>query len=105
MQSGSPSEVRLVAFTEYSNPEVPIDDVMLLKVGNLYIQFNRAQTYNSETPEAYKDRVTIVEADEYGGNSNMVAALASGEHYLYKFPTDGGRHNTNANNNLILVVI
>lgn len=105
MQSGSPSEVRLVAFTEYSNPEVPIDDVMLLKVGNLYIQFNRAQTYNSETPEEYKDRVTIVEADEYGGNSNMVAALASGEHYLYKFPTDGGRHNTNANNNLILVVI
>ena len=82
VRSGS-REIRLVAFTEYSNPIVPADDIMLLKMGNLYIQYNRAQSYNIETPDAYKDRVTIVEASEYDGKSNMVAALTTGERYIH----------------------
>lgn len=57
------------------------DDVVLIKVGNLYIQYNKAKGYNMDAD--MPDLVTITEATSFDDVSDRLAALAEGERYAY----------------------
>jgi Gametolysin peptidase M11 len=72
---------RIVSFVEYSNPHMHHEDLVQLKCGTLFIQYNRAKGYNVDSSEP--DRVTISEGFVDGGLSKRVASLGSGEKYLY----------------------
>lgn len=70
----NPWNGRLVAFVDY-NVTSP-DDVVLIQVGNLYLQYNRARDFNEGTRE-YANRVVIVSDPPTGSSaSNLEAALA-----------------------------
>jgi hypothetical protein len=72
---------RIVSFVEYSNPGMLHDDVVLLKCGTLFIQYNRAKGYNIDSSEP--DRVTISEGLLDGAPSKRVASLGNGEKYIH----------------------
>ena len=80
---------RIVSFVEYSNPTLLSDDLVLLKCGNLFIQYNRAKGYNIDTSE--RDRVTISEGLVDGALSKRVASLSAGERYQYPNFDSSGR--------------
>jgi hypothetical protein len=61
-----------VSFVDYGNSALRTDDVVLLRVGNLYIQYNRAKGYNIDT--ASPDTVTITHAL---GDNEVSTALAA----------------------------
>jgi hypothetical protein len=73
---------RLVAFVDYLNQDLQEDDAVLLRVGNMYIQYNRAKGYNAES-NANQDEVTITEAEGSGQVSYALAGLSVGESYAY----------------------
>lgn len=79
---------RIVSFVEYSNPNMLRDDLVLLKCGSLFIQYNRAKGYNLDSSEP--DRVTISEGFFDGALSKRVASLGSGEKYRYSNFDDSG---------------
>jgi hypothetical protein len=58
------------------------DDAVLVRVGNMYIQYNRAKGYNAES-NANQDEVTITEAEGSGQVSYALAGLSVGESYAY----------------------
>lgn len=64
---------RLVAFVDYNVTSQ--GDVVLIKVGNLYAQYNRARDFNAGTRE-YANRVVIVSSSQ-SSLSNLEAALAN----------------------------
>jgi hypothetical protein len=70
---------RIVSFVEYSNPYLLHDDLILLKCGMLFLQYNRAKSYNVDASES--DRVTISEGIADGAPSKRVASLGMGEKY------------------------
>ena len=72
---------RLVSFVDYSNAAMLEEDVVLIRVGFLFIQYNRAKDYNVDNPVA--DKVTITEAYADDNFSYALAALAQGETYTY----------------------
>ena len=81
---------RLVAFVDYGDESLHHDDLVLIRVGNLYIQYNRAKGYNinSEKPNT----VTITKAESDNDVSDSVAALLAGESYSYhNYDEDGNR--------------
>jgi hypothetical protein len=73
---------RLVAFVDYLNQDLQEEDAVLVRVGNLYIQYNRAKGYNAET-NANQDKVTITEAEGSDQVSYALAGLSVGESYAY----------------------
>ena len=75
------TQKRIVSFVEYSHPHLRHDDLVLMKCGTLFIQYNRAKGYNIDSSEA--DRVTISEGFVDGALSTRVASLGSGESYHY----------------------
>jgi Gametolysin peptidase M11 len=88
LQSNCSIHFRIVSFVEYGNEAMQLDDVVLLRVGSLYIQYNRAKGYNVDAPEA--NRVTVTEGFVDGGLSVRVASLTAGEHYkLPNFESSG----------------
>jgi hypothetical protein len=73
---------RLVAFVDYLNQDLKEDDAVLVRVGKMYVQYNRAKGYNSDS-NAYQDEVTITEAEGSGQVSYALAGLSVGESYAY----------------------
>jgi hypothetical protein len=66
---------RLVAFVDY-NVTAP-GDVVLIQVGNLFLQYNRARDFNEGTRE-YANRVVIVSSPDPGSTrTRLEAALAN----------------------------
>ena len=71
---------RMVSFVHYSHAELQDDDVVLLRVGNLYINFNLAEDYNQDTD--VPNTVTVTEADSDESLSFRRAALSRGESFI-----------------------
>jgi hypothetical protein len=93
---GSAIGGRLVSFVDYGDSHLTSHDVVLVKAGNLYIQYNRAKGYNVDTPEPYIDRVVITEATGDLEISWWKAALVTGDEYVYQ--------NFSGNNSLVIKV-
>jgi hypothetical protein len=72
---------RLVSFVHYGDEAMFHDDVVLIQVGNLYIQYNRAKDYNIDAQ--MPNTVTITEATSIDDVSDGLAALSAGENYTY----------------------
>lgn len=65
----------LVAFVDYNR--TPKGDVVIIRVGNLYAQYNRARDFNKGSRE-YRNRVVIVSVSTTGSSlSKLEAALAN----------------------------
>lgn len=79
-----PVTIRLAAFVDYKIT-APNEPVLVKVANNLYLQFNRAKSFNSETP-MYPDRVTITRMRLDGRSENM-AGLAKGESFTTKANT------------------
>jgi hypothetical protein len=73
---------RLVAFVDYLNQDLKEDDAVLVRVGNMYVQYNRAKGYNAES-NANQNEVTITKAEGSGQVSYALAGLSVGESYAY----------------------
>jgi hypothetical protein len=73
--------VRLVAFVDYGKSDLMPTDAVLIRVDNLYIQYNRAKDYNAETDQA--DTITVTKFISDDEATSAVAALNGGERYLY----------------------
>lgn len=66
---------RVTAFVDYN--VTPPGDVVLIRVGNLYVQYNRARDFNEGTRE-YRNRAVIVSTPTTGSSkSTLEAALAN----------------------------
>jgi hypothetical protein len=88
-QAGSVNRRRLVSFVEYSNPKMLPNDIVLIRCGSIYIQYNRAKGYNVDSSEA--NRVTVSEGFVDGDLSKRLASLASGEKYTYQNFEESGK--------------
>ena len=73
----------LVAFVDASNIFLSESEAVVLKIGNLYVQFNRAKGYNSGTYVDQEDRVTVAYAESEENVSDLVAALEQNEIYTH----------------------
>lgn len=71
-----------MSFVEYSNIDLERDDVVLLKLGDAYIQYNRAKAYNEHTD--LPNTVTITESRN-GTASERLVALLRGHYYQYEY--------------------
>lgn len=71
--------IRLAGFVDYSNPGLQDEDYVLVRTGNLFIQFNLAESYNKDADEP--NTVTITEAVGREEVSLRLAALREGESY------------------------
>ena len=95
-----PVEKRLVSFVHYSDSvdQMLDDDIVLIRIGNLYVQYNRAKSYNINTDMPNKVTITHAIADD--DVSERLTALSVGEtfEYLYTAST------TNANQNRLLMI-
>mmetsp|Transcript_0 Transcript_0/g.1 ORF Transcript_0/g.1 Transcript_0/m.1 type:complete len:762 (-) Transcript_0:84-2369(-) len=66
---------RLHAFVDYA--EVGDDDVVIIKVGDhIYMQFNRARSFNAGTRELL-DQVAIVYNEAYNTDSDLIDGIAA----------------------------
>ena len=74
---------RLVSFVDYGNSRIQKEDAVILRVGKLYLQYNKLKGYNLEYPDIYKDRVTIVEATADLDVSDYMGGVGDGESYTY----------------------
>lgn len=81
---------RLASFVDYGNPDLLDSDVVLVRVGNLYVQYNRAKGYNIGSPASYRDRVIITEAAHNLEISVFQAGIAKGQSFVY--PDFQGSH-------------
>jgi hypothetical protein len=92
--TNDPIEKRLVSFVHYSDVDQDMfaDDVVLIRIGNLYVQYNRAKRYNigAEMPNT----VTITHAVSNDAVSDRLAALSSGEKFVYIPFTTSEKQNT-----------
>lgn len=77
--SGAVLEQRLVAFIHASDDRLADSDVVLIKIGDWFLQFNRAKLYNIDTEE--KDAVTITHSPSLSALSIRKASLAVGQSY------------------------
>jgi hypothetical protein len=68
---------------DYGKQDLEDDDVVLVRVGNLYVHFNRAKSYNVDS-NGNQDQVTLTESEGEGELSNSLGGLSSGESYSYK---------------------
>ncbi|CAB9499848.1 glutathione Stransferase [Seminavis robusta] len=68
---------RLVTFVDYDKP-MHQSDVVLIRVGNYYVQYNRAKGINIDTG-MNADTVTITYARDHVSDSEAIAGLASGQ--------------------------
>jgi Gametolysin peptidase M11 len=84
-----PQQVVLAAFTDYDKAQSGGDEaVVILNVANqYYVQYNRADRFNSET-EAMADRVVINE--DLGERTDLLAGLDVGEWFVVENYGDSG---------------
>lgn len=72
----------LVSFVDASNLFLPEGEAVILKLGDLYIQYNLAKSYNVGTYKDQEDRVTINYAESDEAVSDLVGALAENDVYI-----------------------
>ncbi|GAX21656.1 hypothetical protein FisN_29Hh094 [Fistulifera solaris] len=72
----SPINVKLAAFVDYDG--TTDEHYVIIKLGNYYLQYNRATKFNVDTSEM-RDMVTIVESGDH--KTNLVAGLDSQSRY------------------------
>ena len=73
---------RLFAFVDYN--KTPNDGHVLIKVGNLFIQWNRAKSFNNET-RAHRDEVTIVHNPDSNTGSFMAGTVSPNATKVYRY--------------------
>ena len=82
---------RLLNFVDYNISDyrcLAENDAVLVKAGNLYLQYNHARGYNVDVSSP--NTVTITEAASDNVVSNALEALSSGEAFTYKnYDKDG----------------
>lgn len=79
-----------MSFVHYSDDEtMSSDDVVLIRIGNLYLQYNRAKLYNSDADQPNTVTVTHSASDE--DVSDRLAALSDGELFEYQNFEDSGQ--------------
>jgi hypothetical protein len=71
----------LVSFVDYSSFVLEDNDAVLLRVGPLFMQFNRAKDYNIDTGSP--DAVTVTEVVDGQDYSNALAALSKRKSIVY----------------------
>jgi hypothetical protein len=81
---------RLVGVVDYGVGILFDTDAVLLRVFDLYIQYNRAKAYNFETDLAHRDRVVVVEATALSDVSNLLASLSEGQSFSYQYAVIDG---------------
>ena len=80
INSGSSWVGKLVSFVDYDQASPSRNEYVLLKTGNLYIQYNRKEGFNSQTREHW-NKVTVVYVENTNKQliqSEMLAGLDSG---------------------------
>jgi Gametolysin peptidase M11 len=89
LEETMPQQVVLAAFTDYDKAQSAGGEaVVILNVANqYYMQYNRADRFNSET-EAMADRV-VINAD-LGDRTDLLAGLAVGEWFVVENYGDSG---------------
>jgi hypothetical protein len=71
---------RLVSFADYDK-ELEPNDMVLLRLGRYFFQYNRAKGINVDT-EMYADQVSIAYAQSESSDSRAVAGLSAGETHI-----------------------
>jgi len=79
-------EQRLVSFVHYGDSNLLPDDVVLIKVGDWHLQYNRAKLYNVDTEE--EDSVTVTIASSDSVVSELSATLRAGQLYWEPYSGD-----------------
>ena len=99
-----PVEKRLVSFVHYSdsNDQMLENDAVLIRIGNLYVQYNRAKSYNVDTE--MPNTVTITHAIADDDVSDRLAALLEGEIFEYLYSTSATSNSGNTNRYLVVQV-
>jgi hypothetical protein len=77
-----PVGTMLASFVDYRNPDLEDGAVILVRIGNLFLQFNEGKDYNVDTPAAARDHVLVVESSGPGEVSQLVAGIAVGQTYV-----------------------
>ena len=72
-------QLRLPAFVHASDERLDVSDKVLVKIGDWYLQYNRAKLYNFQTEE--KDTVTVTRADSEEAVSERLATLTTGQSF------------------------
>ena len=84
--------MRLLGFVDYNlnGAALPADDVVVLRAGDLHLQYNQAKGYNADVKEP--NTVTITHATSDEGLSDALAAISPGETYTYPNFDDSGNY-------------
>lgn len=72
---------RLVSFVDYGHDAIREHDAVLLRIGNIYVQYNKAKGYNIDADRP--NTVTLTEALYDSDVSDSLAALVTGQKYRY----------------------
>lgn len=73
----------LASFVDYSHPSLDANAVVLIRVGDLFLQYSEGKGYNVDTPTVARDRVLIAQADGPSEVSQLIGGVAVGEYYSY----------------------
>ena len=87
--TSGPKVVDLAAFADYSKPGSVSKNVLINLADNLYLQYNRAKSFNADTGEM-PDQVTVVTNIQEGG-SQLMAGLPAGQVYAHANFNNSGR--------------
>ena len=74
----SPVLSRLVTFVDYEHPELDWHDVVLMRVGPYYIQYNRAKGLNIDTG-LHNDKVSSTYAKDHFSDWEAIVGLSEGQ--------------------------
>lgn len=83
----SPVLARLVTFVDY-NKDLAVDDVVLIRVGPYFLQYNRAKGINADTGMD-ADRVSITYAPDHLADSENVAGIRAGQRASLRYRNTG----------------
>lgn len=75
--------LKMVGFVDYSSPNFNTNDVVLIKVENVVLQYNIARGYNIDTEKP--NRVTVSYARTGTAVSSRLADLGGGDSYVYTY--------------------
>ena len=73
---------RLVAFVDYGIADIDRGEYVLLRVDDVFLQFNRAKGFNNETG-AFQDKVVLIEQEGsiFPFYSNLLTGLGANESF------------------------
>jgi hypothetical protein len=74
--------INVAAFIDYSvmieeDENNDSDEYVIVRIGDVYLQYNFAKDYNRDTPELNADKLTIVRKTDYG--TDLLAGLGVGD--------------------------